>query len=57
MSSPARQQKWSQVEMSKEDRKAVIAARLRAARENAGLSQGQAAKELSVTLVDGLTST
>ena len=34
--------------MSKEDRKAVIAARLRAARENAGLSQGQAAKELKM---------
>ena len=34
--------------MSKEDKKAVIAARLRAAREDAGLSQGQAAKELNM---------
>jgi|SRR5215213_10345581 len=34
--------------MSKEDRKAVIAARLRAAREDAGLSQGQAARELDM---------
>ena len=32
--------------MSKEDIKAAIAARLRAAREAAGLSQGQAAKKL-----------
>lgn len=34
--------------MSKEDKKAVIAARLRAAREDAGLSQGQAAKKLEM---------
>jgi transcriptional regulator with XRE-family HTH domain len=34
--------------MSKEDIKAVIGARLRAAREAAGLSQGQAAKELKL---------
>ncbi len=34
--------------MSKEEKKAVIAARLRAAREDAGLSQGQAAKELGM---------
>jgi transcriptional regulator with XRE-family HTH domain len=34
--------------MSKEDKKAVIAARLRAAREDAGLSQGQAAKQLDM---------
>lgn len=36
----------SKGEMSKEEIKAVIAARLRAAREAAGLSQGQAAKKL-----------
>lgn len=34
--------------MSKEDLKAAIAARLRAAREAAGLSQGQAAKKLDL---------
>jgi transcriptional regulator with XRE-family HTH domain len=34
--------------MSKEDIKAAIAARLRAAREAAGLSQGQVAKELDL---------